>query len=65
MNLYETKIVDEIVKPKPFSAENPGNLEEIFLPPEKEEDLTNKKRRKMEHHKLSELLNDSTLSKLW
>ena len=44
--------------------ENPRNIEEIFIPLEKRDWILNKLR-KMELYKISNLSNDSTVSKLW
>ena len=51
---------DKIVKPD----ENPRNIEEIIIPLEKRDWILNKLR-KMELYKISNLSNDSTVSKLW
>ena len=37
-------IANKIVKPKPVSDENSGNLEEIFIPPEQRERILNELR---------------------
>ena len=39
------KIVDKIVKTKPVIDENPRNVEEIIIPPEKREEISNKLRK--------------------
>ena len=44
--------------------ENPRNIEEIIIPLEKRDWILNKLR-KMELYKISNLSNDSTVSKLW
>ena len=44
--------------------ENPRNIEEIIIPLEKRDWILNKLR-KMELYKISNLPNDSTVSKLW
>ena len=48
------RIADKIVKTKPLPAENSRNFEEIFIPPAKREEI---------HHRISKVLNDSTVSK--
>ena len=59
---------DNIEKPD----ENPRNVEEIIVPLEKKDEILNKLRKvgkkwekmgKMEHYKISKLLNNSTISK--
>ena len=60
------EIADKIIKPKHAIDENPINIEETIIPPEK-------KRRnikiiktsiiKIEHYKISKLLSDSPVSK--
>ena len=58
------KIADKIAKPKLVFDENPRNVEEIFIPPEKRKNIERIKTSfiKMEHHKISKLPNDPTLS---
>ena len=51
------KIAKEIVKPKFVPDGNPRNVEEIVLPPEKIQEILHK----IKHHKISKLLNESTV----
>ena len=59
------KIAYKIVKPKHVIDENPRNVEEIFIVPEKENKYKENKTSiiKMEKYKMYKLLNDSTVSK--
>ena len=56
---------DKIVKPKQVTDENPRNVEEITIPPEKRRNIKRIKTSiiKMEHYQISKLLNDSTVLK--
>ena len=54
--LVENKITEKNVKPKPMSVSNSKNNEEINIVPEKE------KYYKIEHCKISKLLDESTVS---
>ena len=59
-------IADEIVKQKPVIGENSINFEEVIIPPEKKRGNVERIKTiiiKMEHYKISQLLNDSTVSK--
>ena len=56
------KLADKIVKPKLASDENSRNVEEIVIPPHKKQTILSKYY-KMEYHKISKLLSDSTVSK--
>ena len=54
------------MKPKPLPAENLRNIEKIIIPLVKRERDTKRIKKsiiKMEYHKISKLLNNSTLSK--
>ena len=55
------KIADKIIK----SDKNPRNVEKAIIPPKKRKNIKLIKTSiiKMEHYKISKLLNDSTLSK--
>ena len=61
------KIADKIVKPKPVSDENLRDAEEIIIPSEKKKRRSTKQIKKiiikLQHHKVSTLLNNSTVSK--
>ena len=63
----ETKIADKILKPNQAIDENPRNVKEIIVPPEKRERKNIKRIKasiiKMEHYKISKLLNNSSVSK--
>ena len=55
------KFANKIVRPKPVLDESPGNVEEIIIPPEKKRSNTKQIKAsiiKMEHYRISELLND-------
>ena len=56
---------DKIVKPKQVTDENPRNVEEITIPPEKRRNIKRIKTSiiKMEHYQIPKLLNDSTVLK--
>ena len=53
------------MKPKSVIDENSRNVEEILNPPKKRKEMSTKQDKyyKMEHHKISKILNDATLSK--
>ena len=60
------KITDKIAKPKPVPDVKLRYFEEEIIPEEKREKILNELRQdyyKMEHYKISKLLNDSTASK--
>ena len=56
---------NKIVKPKHVIDENPRNVEEIIIPPEKRKNIKRIKTSiiKMEIYKISKLLKDSNVSK--
>ena len=59
------KIADKFVKLKLVPDVNSRNVEEIVIPPEKSEEILIELRKllKMEHYKISRILNDLTVSK--
>ena len=61
----ENIIANKTVKPKPKPDENLRDVEEIIIPPEKQNKYcaNQDKYCKMEHYKIFKLLNDSTVSK--
>ena len=64
--LIGNKIAESIVKPKPLPVANSRNDEDINIPSEKTEEIFKRIKTsiiKMEYHKISKLLNDSTVSK--
>ena len=65
VKLIESKITGKIMKPKPLPAEYSRKVEDKIIPLERRKNTKQIKKSviKMEHHKISKILNDSTVSK--